>query len=627
MKTNIASKIILLFLFSVILFSLSPTQHSDASGFTAYPLDPVIITANRVSSKQSHSAENVIVFTAEEIRNSNARDLTEVLMSIPSIDVQLNGQFGQSTSLSINGSNARQVLLLIDGIPFNTQLSGQANPTQIPINHIKQVEIIKGASSSVWGSSLGGVVNVITKDTGNPLKPAVTLDTSYGEFATFNQSFAVAGAAKQIGYFVSGSYLNTDGPQSISDTEESKLFTKVNIPFGEKTDLTTFFGLNKADTRYALATSSTFSAQPYQTSYGQINLNTKTDLTDLNLALKFNHQDITSDTVNRSTGLVTFSTKSKNFYRGISLLTNTDLDAFGELVIGSDFDWHTLKSNNYLTESKTIGMQAPFANHTFSIKNLQIVSSLRYDHNDEFGSQTSPGLGLIYHFNDTSNTRVRSKISRAFNAPPLLWIYNYDPVFRVGPNPDLKAERSTVAELGLETHLWDKLDLDISVYRAHVKDAIALLYSDNNVYIQDNFRKFRRQGVELLLNYAMTDNVSLYGSAGFNDVKNRETGERVRNFGMTRHKFTFGAKYQMPRGLNVHLYGYYKRWASPASAQSNDRKPIFDLKISKEFQEIVSGVNLETYLNIYNLGNSKYWSNSAFPLPKRYIEGGLSLNF
>lgn len=115
-----------------------------------------IFTPKRAPQPKGRIAENVTVYTAEDIAKFPVRDLSEALVYIPEVDVQFNGFFGQASALSIQGSQSRQVLLLVDGIPFNTQLSGQANPAEIPLEYIKQIEIIQGGSSSVWGSSLGG---------------------------------------------------------------------------------------------------------------------------------------------------------------------------------------------------------------------------------------------------------------------------------------------------------------------------------------------------------------------------------------------------------------------------------------------------------------------------------------
>jgi vitamin B12 transporter len=186
-------------------------------------LGVIVVSARRVASGKDGAAENILVYSQEDISRLSGRDLGEILSQLQGVDVQPAGQFGQASALSINGSSARQVLLMVDGIPFNTQLAGQANPSQIPVEFIKQIEVIKGASSSVWGSSLGGVVNVITKDVGDSVVPTGTLQTSFAEFSTTKNSLDLAGKVADLGYFVSGSYLNTDGTRNATDAEETKL--------------------------------------------------------------------------------------------------------------------------------------------------------------------------------------------------------------------------------------------------------------------------------------------------------------------------------------------------------------------------------------------------------------------
>ena len=59
----------------------------------------------------------------------------------------------------------------------------------------------------------------------------------------------------------------------------------------------------------------------------------------------------------------------------------------------------------------------------------------------------------------------------------------------------------------------------------------------------------------------------------------------------------------------------------------NDRKFIFDGKVSREITELPGGVHVICFLAAYNLTNSKYWSNQDFPLPPRYFEGGVTIKF
>ena len=628
---NIKNTISVLFLFFT-LGTISSVYAEDVDNGQPpiyQELETIVVTAQRIPSDKNQTAENVTIYTEEDIARLPARDLGEVLSYIPAVDVQLNGQFGQATALSINGSNARQVLLMIDGIPFNTQLSGQANPTQIPIEHVGRIEVIKGATSSTWGSSLGGVINVITKDVGDSQKPTGNFTSSFAEFGTTKNSLDLAGKVKELGYFLAGSYLNTNGAQAITDAQEKDFFGKLSLPLGDEAKLVGSFGYSETDVRYALSTSTSLISQPQIARYGKLLLDVdKTDY-QWNIAYKYNDQDITTDMTFVSSGALFSSTVSENVYNGLSLTGSMDILENGILVMGSDFDWHTLKSNQYLDTSKSISMQAPYMNYTLTLDQWDFITGVRYDHNQQFGSQTSPSFGSVYHLGDSHESLIRAKVSRAFNAPPLLHVYNSGVSFgyTILPNPDLKAERAMMYELGFESNLFSKLKLELSAYRADVKDGIVVTTVSSSTTQSQNIRKFRRQGGQLLLNCSINDQWTLYGSSAFNDAENRTTGEQVRDAGIARQKFTFGADYKHQNGFGLNLSGYYNRWSSPASQEPNDRKPMFDMKLTKEFKDIKNGVDIETFLNIHNLTNSKYWSDISFPLPRRYFEGGFSVQF
>jgi len=589
-------------------------------------LEPVIVSATRIPTEQKGISGNASVFTAEDIEKMPARDLGEVLKYIPGVDIKVANQFGQSTSLSIQGSYSRHVLLMVDGIPFNTQLSGQANPTRIPVEHIQQIEVIKGASSSAWGSSLGGVINVITKDVGDTETPQGRLTSSFAEFSTTKNSLELSGRRSKLGYFVSGSYFETDGTRSISDVQETKTFTKLAYSLSEEATLTGSFGYSGANVRDGVKPNNRWNSNPYNSRYGRLTFEMDKDTSNSQISYKYNDQDITTDIYNATTGALVSSTVSNNVYHGLGLNHYFNVYEDDFLVLGADFDWYTLKSNNYLDTSKTISMQAPYMNYTKKLDHADITGGIRFDNNQRFGSQTSPSLGGVYHFGDEHHSSAQAKISRAFSAPPLLWIYNSDLSLLVGPSPDLKAERSTVYEMGFETELFSPLTMELDLFRADVKDAIALVFK-GGLFVQENFRKFRRQGASLRLNYELNDHFTFYGSGAFNDVENRATRETVRDQGIARQSFTLGTNYRNSHGFKLNLHGYYNRWSSAPSLEPNDRKFIFDTKMTQAFDNVRNNIDAEVFLNIYNLANSKYWSSITFPLPKRYFEGGFSLKF
>ncbi|MFH1339167.1 MAG: TonB-dependent receptor plug domain-containing protein, partial [Candidatus Omnitrophota bacterium] len=170
-------------------------------------LERIIVSAKRFPEALGGVAEDVTVITDEEIKDLPARDLGEVLGYIAGVDIEPRSGFGQPTGISIQGSSSRHVRVMIDGIPLNNQASGQVNPANFPIENIKRIEIIKGAASSVWGSALGGVINVITKDAGDTPVPKGSFTHSTAEHRTLKDSFDLSGKIGEAGYYLFVSYM------------------------------------------------------------------------------------------------------------------------------------------------------------------------------------------------------------------------------------------------------------------------------------------------------------------------------------------------------------------------------------------------------------------------------------
>ncbi|MCI5208754.1 MAG: TonB-dependent receptor, partial [Candidatus Electrothrix sp. ATG2] len=137
-----------------------------------YLEDELVETATRAPKPIIQVAENVAIVTAEEIEAMRAHTLSEVLNRQSGVFVNFFGQdFLSESTNRLLGSGRHHVLLLLDGVRMNQSSGGYALTSFIPLAIIKRIEIIKGAASSTWGSALGGVINIITKDVGHSSRP------------------------------------------------------------------------------------------------------------------------------------------------------------------------------------------------------------------------------------------------------------------------------------------------------------------------------------------------------------------------------------------------------------------------------------------------------------------------
>ena len=170
----------------------SASSDSTAADTTAWgtpvDLERVVVTATRTRTQLGQVPVPTSVIDAGEIEARGVRRLSDLLAEQPGI--QLNYDHG--AGIQVQGFDADYTLILIDGEPVIGRTAGTLNLERITVADVEQVEVVRGPSSSLYGSeALAGVVNVITKDAGAPLEG--TVQAQYGTHNTSDASVRVAG--------------------------------------------------------------------------------------------------------------------------------------------------------------------------------------------------------------------------------------------------------------------------------------------------------------------------------------------------------------------------------------------------------------------------------------------------
>lgn len=143
---------------------------------------PFTLLAQRVTDSARAAASGSSVLDRATIERAGARDLGELLRGQRGVTLVPRGGPGAPVTISIRGSSADQVLVLVDGTPINDPVSGEADLSQLDPAIIERVEILRGAQSSRYGSqALGGVVLVTTRHPGR-VAPQLTIGSGqWGE--------------------------------------------------------------------------------------------------------------------------------------------------------------------------------------------------------------------------------------------------------------------------------------------------------------------------------------------------------------------------------------------------------------------------------------------------------------
>jgi len=153
-----------------------------------------VISASKVAETAEHAAATVYVVTEEMIHQLGLRDLKDVLAIIPGVDTIDNHFFLQGGQRGFMGPFS-QSLILIDGREMNNLIAGETFIShQFRTHNIKQIEVIAGPASALYGANaVGGVINLITK-TPTPINGAeitVSYDSNQSRVieAVFGQTY------------------------------------------------------------------------------------------------------------------------------------------------------------------------------------------------------------------------------------------------------------------------------------------------------------------------------------------------------------------------------------------------------------------------------------------------------
>lgn len=138
----------------------------QAEEIDEYDLDTMVVTATRTAQENIKVPAQVNVITAEDIKKRNVLTITDALKSIPGLyDARVGGMSNTANGIQLRGFDEESVLVLYDGMPMNDGYTAKVAWSAISIDNVERIEVVQGAASSLYGGrAVGGVINIISKD-------------------------------------------------------------------------------------------------------------------------------------------------------------------------------------------------------------------------------------------------------------------------------------------------------------------------------------------------------------------------------------------------------------------------------------------------------------------------------
>ena len=515
---------------------------------SVFNLDDVVITGTRTEKTIVNSPVLTRLITAAQLQRNDFENIMDALQfNIPGM--QFNSD-PRGDNIKIQGLENDYILILVDGERLSTTPGGPIDFERMSTSNIRQIEVIKGAGSALYGSSaIGMIVNIITK---TPLRQ--TEGWVKARYSRFNDLLIDGSFGTCYKNLSSQTLFNRNSTDGYDLTPESpEAYTKqpqANMTFEERLVWT------RRGTKISAAGTLYFNnvknppLSTKNTHYRSHNITARAGL-EQQLGkfnnLKFNYY---GDFYTRSTVFERLDSVGKNATCDIQTLRLTDVYTPLEnlqWVGGTEFNWiRNYNIMQYGEDQKIRKMNDfnAFVQGDWELPyNWEVVAGLRYTHHSVFGNAFTPKLNLMY---SPGNLKLRAGYSRGFKAPDATELYSD---FMMGSvshnigNPNLKAEHSNYFSLSAE-YMFRNFNISAEIYQNSINDKIQSAYV--NVIDADgvmstemrysNVDKVRIRGVEISADYYPIRQVYLHASYAYTDALNRKTGLQLR--GNTKHSLS-----------------------------------------------------------------------------------------
>lgn len=605
---------------------LAPTQVAPDVTVDRTRLDEIVVTGTRTQLRVGDSPVDVQVIRSEDILNSGARDLAELLEREGGVYVSRVAARG--TSIEIQGLSSEHVLILVDGRRMIGQINGAIDLTRLHVADIDHVEIVKGPNSALYGAdALGGVVNVITrkgqsKDSHGTITLRGDIDGNGEIYGYDNWSLGSLSGSSSVGYEHSEAFdldestLAEDGTDADAGYASTEAVWTVSDAFS--------LGLSGA---YSLDDS-----HRLDPGSGTSTDDTHKRIEEVRLGLAPQIQ-LGGATTLRLDGYYNRYFDQLLQRNAVSGEVGLDEETLAELYVGGGQIDHRLGRHLISFGAETqferldadrldaVGerdRQSVYLQDQMDLLGgrLQVVPGLRYDRDSQFDEELSPKLALRYDLNEA--WILRAGFGRGYRAPDfkqlLLRFENSGVGYRVDGNPDLKPEYSTGYNIGATWFGSNSASVALSAYHNRVRDLIEIVQIEEGppiLFSYQNVARARLTGIDIQTQFRPWQPLEIRLGYGWLDTEDEDTGKALS--GRAEHRGNVAIRYEQPayalalRGVWIGEREFdvdLDTGGVPTSAGKADAYALYDLRGEwTRWDDWVIALGVE---NLFDAGDSEY---------------------
>ena len=450
-------------------------------------LDTLVVTASRSEQNIKDVPASISTLESATLEQSPIASLPNLLKKEAALNVAQLGGYGQQSSIFMRGTSSSHTLVLRDGMRLNTALSSSASLPFIDTTDLKQIEILKGPASVLYGTdAIGGVIHMISK---TPKQTGAFITAEMGENQTYKSLIGADFSENGVYAQVRAQRLETDGKSVLDNENKNYAFdqagfsTKLGID-KEQYGLSIDYNHNKGTSDY---NAGNLTSQDFENEIvnlrGRIHLNPKLEL---NARLSQFDDQLLQNAVNYLGQLdYSYSTTQE-----AEVYAKFNLNDQHHFLVGST---HSKQDGDVLSYSVAyqgdVSSQGYYTQHQYQSEKLNTQIGIRIEDNEKYGSHTVGQAAVRYAL--SPRLSVYTNIGSAFRSPNLNELYSGE-----SANPHLKAEESLSYEIGLDHALTQHSSLSISAYQNEVDHMIQKV--DGKL---DNIDEATLRGGELTWNW------------------------------------------------------------------------------------------------------------------------------
>jgi vitamin B12 transporter len=626
------------------VFSNSTAQEKEIE------LDPITITASLTPVSASKTGRNILIIKGDALQKLPVQSIDELLRYVPGVEVQSRGPMGAQGDITIRGGTFQQVLVILDGIRLNDPLTGHFN-SYIPISpaEIDRIEILKGASSAIYGTeAVGGVVHIISKtfaakkqSNGHKINAQLTA----GDYGLFNTQAGISMHQKNTTASV-GLLTNNAKGQTLRGTKGyfnlTTISASIKQQLNENTSVAYRFGYDDRD----------FNAQNFYTTFLS---DTATEAVVSRWHhLKFMHQKNKhrfsfdagykqADDVYRFRKGVSPNVNNSSLFQSLAIHDYTINDK-SSITSGVQFISRKITSNDRGNHEVSNAGAFVLLNQKIG-DNLQLNPALRVDWNERSGWEIIPQLNASYRLESILFRGSAGRTTRDADFTERFNNYQRNPVpsgQRIG-NPDLTSETSFSYELGADYFVNSSLKIGVTWFERFQQSLIDYVntpYANmprqvnltpaGSYLLAKNIDKVNTTGIETDIQYthSFNEQQSLSAGLGFIWMRSRSS-DTIPSLYVSNHArelINFNIAYRYKR-IAISTNGLFKA-RKPQQAASPSIVPIsadyFVLNVRADLFIVKN--KLALFVQADNIFNKRYSDLLGSVMPQRWIMGGVKMN-